>query len=166
VELRFDVTQRRPQPHMCGWPARFSGIFFQNSLQWKYGLNYTLTNSIGKQGKTGRPNASKGPEPAFLEKNSRNSGAACPICEFTGEAVNGHGFTSTMSRLRHTRGAYCLKQFLKGFLRCRLLEHMAPLRSLSASRRLQLIWRSFRLIEGKVGLAFAPLASPPAPERR
>jgi hypothetical protein len=37
---------------------------------------------------------------------------------------------------------------------------------LSASRRLQLIWRSFRLIEGKVGLAFSPLASLSAPERR
>jgi hypothetical protein len=86
-----------------------------------------------------------------------------PACEFAGQPVNGHGFYKYhVSRPRHTRGAYCRKQsFLKGFLHCRLSEHMAPLRSLSASRRLQLIWRSFRLIEGKVGLAFAPLASRP-----
>jgi hypothetical protein len=88
-----------------------------------------------------------------------------PACEFAGQPVNGHGFHKYhVSRLRHTRGAYCRKQsFLKGFLHCRLSEHMAPLRSSSASRRLQLIWRSFRLIEGKVGLAFAPLTSPSAP---
>jgi hypothetical protein len=50
-------------------------------VRWQYGLDYTLTDGVRKQGKTGRPHASKRPEPDFLEKNSRNSGEACPICE-------------------------------------------------------------------------------------
>jgi hypothetical protein len=37
---------------------------------------------IPGHGKTGRPHASKRPEPAFLKNTSRNSAAACPICEF------------------------------------------------------------------------------------
>jgi hypothetical protein len=54
----------------------------RNSVRWKFGLDYTVTNDVGKQGKTDRPHASKRPEPDFLENNSRNSGEGCPVCEF------------------------------------------------------------------------------------
>jgi hypothetical protein len=56
----------------------FLEFFSRNSLRWKYRLN--LTKRVGRQSKTGRRHASKRSDPAFLEKNSRNSAAACPIC--------------------------------------------------------------------------------------
>jgi hypothetical protein len=37
----------------------FGNCFSRNSVQWKYGLDYTLTNGVGKLGKTGRSHASK-----------------------------------------------------------------------------------------------------------
>jgi hypothetical protein len=46
----------------------FLEFFSRNSVRWKYGPNYTLTNGVGKQGKTGRPHASKRLQPAFPEK--------------------------------------------------------------------------------------------------
>jgi hypothetical protein len=60
----------------------FWNFFSRNSVRWKYGLNFTLTNVVRKQGKTGRPHASERLQPDFLERNSRNSSAAWLIWEF------------------------------------------------------------------------------------
>jgi hypothetical protein len=68
----------------------------------------------------------------------------------------------------HPQRTVSVATFLKkGVLQCRLSEHMALLRSLSASRRSCLILRSFRLTEGKVGrqtrcVRSAPITSPSA----
>jgi hypothetical protein len=44
-------------------------------VRWKFGLDYTLTNGVGKQGKTGRSHASKRPEPALSGKKLQKFGA-------------------------------------------------------------------------------------------
>jgi hypothetical protein len=72
-QSRASQGQSRPSQVRSLASAIFLQFSSRNSVRWKYGLDYTLTNGVGKQGKTDRPHASKRPGPEFLEKNSRKS---------------------------------------------------------------------------------------------
>jgi hypothetical protein len=68
-----------PKPGAEPCERDFLQFSSRNSVRWKYGLDYTLTNGVGKQGKTGRPHASKS---RFSGKEFQKFGGACPICQF------------------------------------------------------------------------------------
>ena len=68
-EARQDVAIAAAKREAC--QPDFLEFFSRNSLRWKCGPDHTLTNGVGKQGKTGRP-------PRIQEARTRLSGKKIP----------------------------------------------------------------------------------------
>jgi hypothetical protein len=91
--------------HHPGCQPDFLEFSSRNSRQWKYGVNYTLTNGVGKQGKARRadPKHPRGQNPLFWKNNPEIRGSL-PIYEFQTSPPHTAGPTETKRKKPVFRG--------------------------------------------------------------